>query len=93
MQCFVGLCYCFVAMFCYYSKVLLDKSRVFSMEKGSAQLESETAAVVQQNRYAKWTAVEMRKELKTRGVKGLDCYRLLCCSLFARVMERCFILF
>lgn len=40
------------------------------MEKSSSVLESETASVEDQNRYAKWTAVQIKDELKSRGMKG-----------------------
>jgi hypothetical protein len=53
----------------YKDKKLLDKSRVFSTEKDAAVFESETALVEDQNMYAKWTAVQMKAELKDRGLK------------------------
>ena len=53
----------------YKNKVLLDKTRVFSIEKDAATLEAESAEVVGRNKYASWTAVQIKEEVKARGMK------------------------
>lgn len=52
------------------------------MEKSASVLESETATIEDQNPYAKWTAVQIRDELKARGMTG----DMLCCVFCSVVL-------
>ena len=53
----------------YKDRILLDKSRLFTVEKDETQLEAETAAIEEQNKYATWKVADLREELKSRGLK------------------------